>query len=275
VLVAGRTYIDPGQTLEGGAHAGASTPSNSTVPSPSVMQTPVPPSRPPDSESPPAALALAPIVLPLVLIVLQSVAQFPSRPLGKGLTAQAVAFLGQPVVALLLGVAASLLLPRRLNRRMLSAEGWVGKAIAEAAPIIFITCAGGAFGKVLQNSDIARSLGGAMAHWPLGIWLPFVIAAAIKTVQGSSTVAMMTTAGIMLPLLGLLSLEGVSARALVVVAIGAGSMVVSHVNDSYFWVVTRFSHMSITDGYRLQTLGTLIEGAVAAVAVWVLSLVVL
>jgi GntP family gluconate:H+ symporter len=61
----------------------------------------------------------------------------------------------------------------------------------------------------------------------------------------------------------------------VVVAIGAGSMIVSHANDSYFWVVTQFSKMTVNQGYRLQTLGTLVEGAAAAVTVWILSLIVL
>lgn len=258
VLVASRVYIDP------------DCPSDAQAPAAG-------PARPPQAETdaPPTLLALAPIVVPLVLIVLQSVSRLPDKPMGTGFVAQLVEFAGQPAVALLVGVAISMLLPKKLDRRMLSAEGWVGRALADAATIIFITCAGGAFGKVLQDSDIASALGGTMSHWPLGIWLPFLIAAAIKTVQGSSTVAIMTTAAIMAPLLGALGLDGASGRALAVIAIGAGSMVVSHVNDSYFWVVTRFSHMSLAQGYRLHTLGTLVEGCVAAAAVWVLSLLVL
>ncbi|MBE3068741.1 MAG: GntP family permease [Planctomycetes bacterium] len=258
VFVAGRVFIDPDRPSDADAPAAG-------------------PAQPPPAETagPPTLLALAPIVVPLVLIVLQSVSRLPEKPLGEGFAAQLVQFVGQPVVALLAGVGLALLLPKKFERRMLSGEGWVGRALADAATIIFITCAGGAFGKVLQNSDIAQTLGGTMSRWPLGIWLPFLIAAAIKTVQGSSTVALMTTAGIMAPLLGALGLDGAPGRALAVIAIGAGSMVVSHVNDSYFWVVTRFSHMTLAQGYRLQTLGTLVEGCVAATAVWALSLVVL
>jgi GntP family gluconate:H+ symporter len=65
------------------------------------------------------------------------------------------------------------------------------------------------------------------------------------------------------------------ARALVVVAIGAGSMIASHANDSYFWVVTQMSNMNVNQGYRLQTVGTLTVGVLSAVIVWVLSLWVL
>jgi GntP family gluconate:H+ symporter len=86
---------------------------------------------------------------------------------------------------------------------------------------------------------------------------------------------MITTAGIIAPLLEPLSLNGPTARDLAVVAIGAGSMVVSHANDSYFWVVTGLSNMSVKEGYKLQTLGTFVEGCVAAVALLVVSLIVL
>ena len=105
--------------------------------------------------------------------------------------------------------------------------------------------------------------------------MPLLVAAGIKTAQGSSTVSIITTAGLMAPLLPSLGLEGDTAKALAVIAIGAGAMVVSHANDSYFWVVTRFSNMDVATGYRLQTLGTLIEGTAAAITLWVLSLILL
>ncbi len=79
----------------------------------------------------------------------------------------------------------------------------------------------------------------------------------------------------MLPLLELLELSSDPAKAIVVVAIGAGAMVISHANDSYFWVVTQFSGMTVNQGYRLQSLGTLVQGLVAATALWLLSMVIL
>ncbi|OHB73215.1 MAG: gluconate transporter [Planctomycetes bacterium RBG_16_55_9] len=229
-----------------------------------------------DSDAPSALKSVVPILLPIILIVAGSVCQFPTHPFGVGRAAAAVRFFGQPVVALLIGVFFSFLLPKKLTREILSSSGWVGQAVVSAATIIIITGCGGAFGKVLQNSGIDK-----VVKWYLGesvglsLWLPFLIAAALKTAQGSSTVAIVTTATIISPLLATLGLETATAKALVVVAIGAGSMVVSHANDSYFWVVTGFSGMTVKQGYRLQTLGTLIEGCAAAGALYVISLIVL
>jgi len=118
-------------------------------------------------------------------------------------------------------------------------------------------------------------IGGALSDANLGIWLPFLIAAGIKTAQGSSTVAIITTAGLLAPLLATLGLDSDTHRALVVIAIGAGAMVVSHANDSYFWVVTQFSGMDVKTGYKLQTVGTLVQGLTAAVAVYLVSMMVL
>ncbi len=229
-----------------------------------------------DPHRPSAVKSVVPILLPLVLIVLKSITDLPTHPLGEGQLAQFVGFAGQPVVALLLGVLLAFLLPKRLTREMLSSSGWVGEAVLAAAMIIIITGSGGAFGKVLRNSGIADLISTHVGDTAgLSILLPFVVAAAIKTAQGSSTVAIITTAGIMAPLLESLHLATPMGRALAVVTIGAGAMVVSHVNDSYFWVVTGFSKMSIKEGYRLQTLGTLVEGCAAAGALWLIATFVL
>lgn len=226
-------------------------------------------------DSPSVGKSLLPILLPIVLIVLRSIAELPGKPFGTGPAIGLLGFLGQPVVALLIGVALATLLPKKLDRDMLSGSGWVGEAILAAATIIIITGAGGAFGKVLQNSGIAKIIGENLANSPLGILLPFVIAAGIKTAQGSSTVAIITTASLVAPLLASLGLDSDTAKALVVVVIGAGAMVVSHANDSFFWVVTQFSGMDVQTGYRLQTVGTLVQGLAAAAAVYVISLFVL
>lgn len=229
-----------------------------------------------EDDSPSVGKSLMPILVPIVLIVIRSIGELPARPFGEDNTfVNLLGFLGQPAVALLIGVGLAMLLPRKLERDMLATDGWVGHAIMAAAGIIIITGAGGAFGKVLQNSGIADVIGDTLAGTNMGIWLPFVIAAGIKTAQGSSTVAIITTASLLAPLLGPLGLDGDTAKALVVVAIGAGSLVVSHANDSYFWVVTQFSNMDVKTGYKLQTLGTLVQGLTAALTVYALSSVLL
>jgi GntP family gluconate:H+ symporter len=224
---------------------------------------------------PSATKALLPILVPILLIVVRSISRA-ALGLPEGSPAVAIIeFFGQPVVALLIGVLLAFLLPGRLDKDMLGTGGWIGHAVVNAAGIIIITGAGGSFGKMLQNSGIAGVIEQMLGERHLGIWLPFLLAAALKTAQGSSTVAIITTANIMAPLLPAFGLDSATARALVVVAIGAGSMVVSHANDSFFWVVTQFSKMTVSQGYRLQTLGTLIEGSVAMAVVWVLSVVLL
>lgn len=225
------------------------------------------------ADAPGALKSLLPIVLPIVLIVTRSIALFPTKPFGTGAALKVIDFVGQPVVALLIGFFFALLLPKKLDKSMLSAGGWFGEALLSAATIIIITGAGGAFGKVLQVSGIAKMVGEGLSTYHMGIFLPFVIAAGIKTAQGSSTVAIITTAGIMAPLVGALGLDSDTARALVVIAIGAGAMVVSHANDSFFWVVTQFSNMDAKTGYRLQTGGTLVQGLVGAIAVWIAAAV--
>lgn len=225
---------------------------------------------------PSTAKSLFPIFTPIILIILRSVASLPSAPFGTGNISNLITFLGQPVIALLLGVFLSFLLPKKLTREMISPAGWVGEAVLAAATIIIITGCGGAFGQVLQNSGIGDfirdNLGGAKS---LGVLLPILIAASLKTAQGSGTVAIVTGAGLMAPLLTPLGLDTPIAKALVVVALGSGSLIASHVNDSYFWVVTQLSKMNVNQGYKLQTLGTFTIGVVASLATWLMSLVIL
>ncbi|MBC2838095.1 GntP family permease [Robiginitalea sp. SC105] len=211
--------------------------------------------------------ASLPILVPILLIVLKSVMGG-----GEGTTYALVGFLGEPFIALLIGFFLSLLLPARFEASMLSASGWVGKAMRDSATILLITGAGGIFGTILQRSGIAESLGTLLVDYQFGVLLPFVLAAALKTAQGSSTVALITAASILLPMMPSLGLESEAEKALAVVALGAGSSVVSHANDSFFWVVTQMSGMDVKTGYRLFSGGTLVLGCTADLGVYLCSL---
>jgi GntP family gluconate:H+ symporter len=218
---------------------------------------------------PPFVLSVLPIVVPILLIVLKSA-------FGAGDTPEVgyawIAFLGEPVIALMIGLLLCLLLPPKLTTHMLASDGWVGQAIRDAASILLITGAGGIFGTVLQESGIAETLGSRLVSYNLGIFLPFVLAAVLKTAQGSSTVALITAASILFPMMPALGLESETQKALAVVAIGAGSSVISHANDSFFWVVTQMSGMDVRTGYKLFGGGTFLLGTSAAIGVFILSL---
>lgn len=221
--------------------------------------------------SPSPFQAMLPILVPIVLIVLKSFNDY-LKIVESGFAKNLIDLLGAPVIALLVGLGLALFLPQKLEKEMLSTQGWVGKALTDAAVILMITGAGGIFGKVLQNSGLAEVIGSALGEMNWGIWLPFLIAAALKTAQGSSTVAMITTASIVAPLLGPLGFETEISKALAVLAIGAGSVVVSHANDSFFWVVTQMTGMDVSQGYRLHTTGTAVLGSSAVILIFLASL---
>ena len=223
-----------------------------------------------DAKDKPSALrSFLPVVVPLVLIVLKSISDFPGAPFGEGVAASVLRFIGEPVIALIIGMILSFFLPKKFDRELLSTTGWVGKSLTSAAVIIMITAAGGSFGMILRNSGIADILGESLAGANVGIWLPFIIAAALKSAQGSSTVAIVTTASLIAPMMEALGFVSPVGKALAVMSLCSGAMVMSHVNDSFFWVVTQLSGMNVKTGCKLHGLGTLLGGLTAMLVVWI------
>lgn len=226
---------------------------------------------------PSAGAALLPILLPIGLMGFASVAML---FVGDGFAADLITFVGKPVVALSLGVVSALPLLRHLPQGGSFTE-ITNSTLKNVGPIVFITAAGGVLGKVIASTnlvDFIKSDAPVLIH--LGILLPFLISAVIKSAQGSSTVAITTTASMMGlftasdSLMCSLGLQTPFDAALTILAIGAGALTVSHANDSYFWVVTSFGEIEPTKGYRTQTLMTLIMGIAAMVAILLLKLVV-
>jgi len=212
--------------------------------------------------------SFAPIVVPVVLIALKSFADYPTRPLGTGALQVLLGFIGNPNIALLIGVFLAFLTVPKITKEVLG--DWVGVGLASAGSIILITGAGGALGQVIRDTPIAGYLSSSLSGLQFGILVPFLLSAALKTAQGSSTVAIITTAGIIAPLLEALGLAAGLGPTFTVLAIGAGSMTVSHANDSYFWVVAQFSDMEVGQAYRLQTLASLVCGIVGIIVISIL-----
>ncbi len=220
---------------------------------------------------PGAVHSFSPILLPIILIALNSIASFPSNPFGTGFVANLFKFIGDPVVALILGVfLAATLIPNEEKKDITS---WIGEGIVDAAPIIAITGAGSSFGAILQALPIADTVGDSLLGLGLGIFVPFIMAAIFKTAMGASTVAMILVSTMMAPLMPALGFTSEIAKVLVVLAIGTGSMFVSHANDSYFWVVTQFSDMSAKQGYKTQTGMTGLMGIVTMIFIFILTLI--
>ncbi|MCL6273050.1 GntP family permease [Muricauda sp. 2012CJ35-5] len=202
--------------------------------------------------------AFLPLIIPILLIALKSVANYPTLPLGNGQLFQVLDFLGAPIIALLIGVLFAFIMARNIPRE--KQKKWVPEAFRQAGSIVLITGAGGAFGAILRTLDMASIFDLSQTSGLGGILIAFSIAAVLKTAQGSSTVAIITTSAILAPLLEPFGLISISDKALTVLAIGAGAMTVSHINDSYFWVVSQFSNMNVRTALKGHTLATLFQG---------------
>lgn len=214
--------------------------------------------------------ALAPIIVPIILMALSSIVTMAKT---TGFFAHDLwTFLGTPIIALAVGSLCAVC--------QLAGAGKMEKfydicndTLKTVGPILFVTAAGGVLGKVIASSDMVNYISEhATVLSAMGIFFPFLLAAILKSAQGSSTVALTTTAGIVAPLLPVLGFTTPVQITLVCMAIGAGAMTVSHANDSYFWVVTNFGAMTPDKGYKSWTLATLIMGIAAIVEIALLSL---
>lgn len=226
----------------------------------------------PDAPADPQVLpsfrrSLLPIALPIVLIGIRS---FLSDT-GQSLPLEVIRTLGLPEVALAIGTLLAITCRRRWTRDDLQAL--LRRAVERAGDILLIIGAGGAFGAIIARTDLTTHLaaGGFVEH--MGILFPFLLAALLKTAQGSSSVAIITAATMVEPTLATLGLADDTGRILAVLALGAGSMVVSHANDSYFWVIARFSGVGMTPMLRVFTTTTLVMGLTAMAAIYLLALI--
>ena len=229
-------------------------------------------------------LSLAPIIMPIIFMAVGSVIDVLAKQgmLDKAaLLPKIFLFLGNPIIALAIGVIFCVFLLAE-TKKMREFDHITNESLKIAGPILFITAAGGVLGNVITEAGFVNFIKeNASTIKAVGIFFPFIISAVLKTAQGSSTVAIITTASIMgafsdgNSLMYILGFTSEISAALCVMAIASGAMCVSHANDSYFWVVTNFSKMTADQGYRTQTAMTFIMGVVGMISVYILSLVLL
>ncbi len=219
--------------------------------------------------SPGFAEALGLVALPLVLILTATGSKVAMQ---EGPLRTALQVVGHPFVALLLTVAAAwILLGRRCGWSRQQLETMAGRSLEPVGGILLLTGAGGVLGKML----LATGAGGVLAEGLSDSGLPllllgFVTALALRIAQGSATVSMVTAAGLIAPILEVDPVGGRTTAALVV-AIAAGATACSHVNDSGFWLVSRYLGLTEKETLRSWTLMTAGVGGVGFLGVWIAS----
>lgn len=214
-----------------------------------------------DKELPSFGLVATIILIPLVLILLNTLSTviFP-----EGNTVREIMmFIGNPIVALIFATILTFIVlgtKRGYTRR--EVQEIASKSLEPVGIIVLVTGAGGALAEVLISSGVADILGEQMAGSPLPpVLLAFLIAAVVRIAQGSATVSMVTAAGLMAPVLPALGVEG-PALALIVIAIAGGATAFSHVNDSGFWLVSRYFGLEEKDTLKSWTVMETIIGLV-------------
>ncbi|MEM9858953.1 MAG: GntP family permease [Bacteroidota bacterium] len=215
--------------------------------------------------------AALPILLPILLISASSVLRFLDL---QNYVAQLIQFLGNPLTALFIGVLIAQSQLMTYSRKQHTE--WLAEGISQAGPILVLTGVGGAFGAVLKATSLKDELLAVLQQYDIGfihlILCSFILAAILKTSQGSSTSAIVITSSILIPFVQIIGISDTIQISLIVAAIGAGAMTVSHANDSYFWVVSQFGNLSVQDTYKSYTLITLLQGITGIITVLILAL---
>ncbi|MCT2536492.1 GntP family permease [Aquibacillus koreensis] len=224
-----------------------------------------------DKDLPSFGMITSIIMVPLVLILINTLSTV-ILPEENGFRAFTT-FIGNPIVALTIATLLTFtFLGTRRGYSRQEVQDISTKALEPAGIIILVTGAGGVFKQVLIDSGVGDVLGEMMAGSPLPpILLAFVIAAIVRIAQGSATVSMVTAAGLISPVIGILGLQG-PVLGLIVISIAAGATVFSHVNDSGFWLVNRYFGLDVKDTLKTWTVMETIIGFVGLGVALVLGL---
>jgi len=219
------------------------------------------------SKRPSLIKACLPVFVPIILIAIRSF-------LTKGIAGYpgwvSILFsLGDPVIALSIGVLLAFNCKRGWHKNELSKI--LQESIEKSGGILVVIGMGGAFGAILMATKLGEHLSQSMALDSMGIFFPFLLTSVLKTAQGSSTVAIITASSLVLPLLPALGLDTETGKLLCVLSMGAGSMMISHANDAYFWVISKFSGLEMKTMLKIYSVSTILMGLTTLAMVYVLS----
>lgn len=225
-----------------------------------------------ERELPGFGITLLTILLPVILMLAGSVAMIVDPAGSNGLT-HFLEFIGDEIVALLISVVFALFslgFARGFNKSEISK--FTSECLAPTASIILIIGGGGAFKQVLIDSGVGNAIAELATSININVILfAWLVAALIRVATGSATVAMTTAAGIVAPVLGMS--PDVSVE-LVVLATGAGSLFLSHVNDAGFWMIKEFFNMSVSQTLKTWSVMECILSVVALILILLLSFVI-
>jgi GntP family gluconate:H+ symporter len=215
-----------------------------------------------------------PILVPLLLIAISSFSFFLEMPVAMRMT---IDFLGHPVIALLIGFGLSLTTVASADRRAI--QGWIKEGILHAGSILVIVGAGGVFGEVLKKTSIADLVtgftSGSDGSVLFFLFIAWCMGVLLKTAQGSTTSAIIVVTSIIAPLAAAAGLDTPTELSLLLASIAGGTMMISHTNDAYFWVISQFSGMGMSSTYKTFSIATLFMSIAALITVLLLALIML
>lgn len=202
------------------------------------------------------------VAIPLVLLVVQSIAQMPSEPLGKGGAREFYIGISKPLTLAAIAITLAIVLARRWEPSALAGRSW--------APLLLAVGASGGLARVFDETGMAELLAEYALHPRYGVMTPFLVAAIVKTLQGNSLTAVLTASGMVEPMLPALGLDSASGRALATAAVGAGSMAICHVNDPFFWIAAHMGRLSPGRALYVISLGSIVMAAGALIVIAVI-----
>lgn len=228
----------------------------------------------PVTNLPPAFLSFLPIIISIGLIAVKSMVLLytPSKMVEGNTLLKAISFAGEPVIALAIAILVSFSLIKKESGG--EWQHWLSEGVHKAGMVLAIVAAGGMFGEMLQATGAGKNLGDILGGLSPGIFFPFLITAILKTAHGSSTIAVITAASLVTPLLAGLGLQTPMGITLTILSMGAGSMVISHANDAYFWVISRFSNLQARATLQVFTIATLLMGITVQMLIWAIWVMV-
>jgi Gnt-I system high-affinity gluconate transporter len=223
-----------------------------------------------EEEMPGIAVSILSAILPVILIILSTIVNL--FPLKDTIAGKVISFTGTPAIALLISVlVASFTLGMRRGRSMKEISDMIARSVTSITMVLLIIAGAGIFKQVLIDSGVSQYIAGGLSGSNLSpLFLGWLIAAVIRVCVGSATVAGLTAAGIILPVVS----GGTVSAELMVLSIGAGSLMLSHVNDVGFWMYKEYFTLSLKDTFLTWTIMETIVGVSGLLGVLLLNQII-